>query len=229
MTTDGGDACLRTTRGRCDSLRLHRSGLAPPTPCRPPGAPKKTVCLTRRAELRGTASAGQLSVFAELQPHIGTAATCAAVPINRSGVYRARVRWARRNVCMLPRPRRQPPPLAFSDAERVALLLILNSERFADLPPTAVFAILLDEGRYHGSIRTMRAPSSGISDGFSDALVSLSISFVHPASRAHSPRSPPLWCTCLLRPSKNSRMRNCATCSAGSPPCCVDIGPKSPT
>jgi hypothetical protein len=96
-----------------------------------------------------------MSVFAELQPHIGTAATCAALSINRSGVYRARVRWARRNVCMLPRPRRQRPPLAFSDAERIALLLILNSERFADLPPTAVFAILLDEGRYHGSIRTM--------------------------------------------------------------------------
>ena len=35
------------------------------------------------------------------------------------------------------------------------LLLILNSQRFADLAPAAVFAILLDEGRYHGSIRTM--------------------------------------------------------------------------
>ena len=31
--------CLRTARGRCGSLLLHRSGLAPPTPCRPPGAP----------------------------------------------------------------------------------------------------------------------------------------------------------------------------------------------
>jgi hypothetical protein len=30
--------CLRTARGRCESLILHRSGLAPPTPCRPPGA-----------------------------------------------------------------------------------------------------------------------------------------------------------------------------------------------
>lgn len=39
--------------------------------------------------------------------------------------------------------------------ERAVLLLILNSERFADLAPTAVYAILLDEGRYHGSIRTM--------------------------------------------------------------------------
>jgi transposase InsO family protein len=32
---------------------------------------------------------------------------------------------------------------------------LLNSERFADVAPAAVYAILLDEGRYHGSIRTM--------------------------------------------------------------------------
>src|SRR5262249_37235755 len=31
--------CLRTAWGRCGSLLLHRSGLAPPTPCRSPGAP----------------------------------------------------------------------------------------------------------------------------------------------------------------------------------------------
>jgi putative transposase len=42
-----------------------------------------------------------------------------------------------------------------SEAERAVLLLVLNSERFADLAPAAVFAILLDEGRYHGSVRTM--------------------------------------------------------------------------
>jgi transposase InsO family protein len=45
--------------------------------------------------------------------------------------------------------------LAFSTAEQDALLGLLNSERFADVAPAAVYAILLDEGRYHGSIRTM--------------------------------------------------------------------------
>ena len=94
-------------------------------------------------------------MLSELQSQIGTAAACVALSINRSGVYRARARWARRDVCKLPRARRPRSPLAFSDAERGELLLILNSERFADLPPTAVYAILLDEGRYHGSIRTM--------------------------------------------------------------------------
>src|SRR5258708_4825392 len=32
--------CLRTARGRCGSLHLHRNGLAPSTPCRSPGALK---------------------------------------------------------------------------------------------------------------------------------------------------------------------------------------------
>jgi len=35
------------------------------------------------------------------------------------------------------------------------LLGLLNSERFADAAPAAVYATLLDEGCYHGSIRTM--------------------------------------------------------------------------
>ena len=40
-------------------------------------------------------------------------------------------------------------------AEQNLLLSLLDSERFADVAPAAVFATLLDEGRYHGSIRTM--------------------------------------------------------------------------
>src|SRR6202049_1842569 len=35
------------------------------------------------------------------------------------------------------------------------LMGLLVSERCADVAPAAVFAILLDEGCYHGSIRTM--------------------------------------------------------------------------
>jgi putative transposase len=40
-------------------------------------------------------------------------------------------------------------------AEQQLLLGILDSERFVDFAPATVFATLLDEGRYHGSIRTM--------------------------------------------------------------------------
>ena len=96
-----------------------------------------------------------MDAFAELHPQIGLAASCVVLSINRAGIYRTRARLARRDGCALPRRRRPPPPLAFSHSERAVLLLILNSERFADLAPAAVFAILLDEGRYHGSIRTM--------------------------------------------------------------------------
>ena len=53
-------------------------------------------------------------------------------------------------------PRARPrPPLALSIAEQNLLLGLLDSERFTDVAPAAVFATLLDEGRYHGSIRTM--------------------------------------------------------------------------
>jgi putative transposase len=96
-----------------------------------------------------------MAAFAELRPQIGIAPACVALSINRAGIYRARDRLARRHCAMFPRKRRPRPPLALSEAERSVLLLILNSERFADLAPAAVFAILLDEGRYHGSVRTM--------------------------------------------------------------------------
>src|SRR5580704_10541228 len=37
---------LRTARGRCGSLLLHRSGLAPHTPCRSPGALTRVAART---------------------------------------------------------------------------------------------------------------------------------------------------------------------------------------
>ena len=96
-----------------------------------------------------------MAVFAELRPQIGIAPACVALSISRAAIYRTRDRLARRACAMLPRKRRPRPPLALSEAERAVLLLVLNSERFADLAPAAVFAILLDQGRYHGSVRTM--------------------------------------------------------------------------
>ena len=96
-----------------------------------------------------------MAAFAELRPQIGIAPACVALSINRAGIYRTRDRLARRHCAMFPRQRRPRPPLALSETERSVLLLVLNSERFADLAPAAVFAILLDEGRYHGSVRTM--------------------------------------------------------------------------
>lgn len=50
------------------------------------------------------------------------------------------------------RPR---PPLALPIVEQEYLLGVLDSERFADTAPATIYATLLDEGHYHGSVRTM--------------------------------------------------------------------------
>ena len=50
---------------------------------------------------------------------------------------------------------RAPHPAALTAAEQAALLAVLDSERFADKSPAQVYAILLDEGIYLASIRTM--------------------------------------------------------------------------
>ena len=91
---------------------------------------------------------------AQLAPRVGLRSACQAFALNRGLVYRDR---ARRGVTVSRRaPQVRPrPPLALSSAEQDLLLGLLDSERFADVAPATVFATLLDEGRYHGSIRTM--------------------------------------------------------------------------
>ena len=44
---------------------------------------------------------------------------------------------------------------ALAAAEREAVLACLHEERFHNASPAAVYATLLDEGRYHCSIRIM--------------------------------------------------------------------------
>src|SRR5665811_352853 len=86
---------------------------------------------------------------------VGMLRACAALRVHRSGVYRDDAR--RRLLCPLPVTRlpRPAPPLALSDAERQALRDMLCSERFADCAPPTIYATLLDEGSYLGSVRTM--------------------------------------------------------------------------
>lgn len=50
---------------------------------------------------------------------------------------------------------RRRPPLVLSAEEESAVLAELNSERFMDLSPAEAYAILLEEGVYHCSLRTM--------------------------------------------------------------------------
>jgi putative transposase len=95
-----------------------------------------------------------MSAVAELMPHIGLSRACRAFGLNRGFVYRDQHR-RRPTVSRHVRRLRPRPPLALSIAEQTLLLGLLGSERFVDMAPAAVFATLLDEGRYYGSIRTM--------------------------------------------------------------------------
>lgn len=90
----------------------------------------------------------------ELAAHIGMRSACRAFALHRGFVYRDRAR--RHGAAPRRVPRARPrPPLALSGAEQDRLLGVLDSERFADVAPATVFATLLDEGHYYGSIRTM--------------------------------------------------------------------------
>ena len=92
--------------------------------------------------------------IAIMAPRIGTRAACAA-----SGVPQAT--WYRRHR-ISPLPQRPTPvphaervqPRALAAAERTAILDALHSGRFADLAPDEIWATLLDEGTYLGSVST---------------------------------------------------------------------------
>ena len=60
---------------------------------------------------------------------------------------------------------RSRPPLALIPEERQAVVDILHSERFQDQAPYEVYATLLDEGKYHCSIRTMYRILSSLHGG----------------------------------------------------------------
>jgi putative transposase len=89
-----------------------------------------------------------------LAPEIGTRAACRA-----AGVPQAT--WYRRHRASPPAPKPAPvrhreraQPRALAPAERQAILDALHCARFADLAPGEVWATLLDEGTYLGSVST---------------------------------------------------------------------------
>ena len=86
----------------------------------------------------------------DLTTIIGTRPACRALGAAPATIYRRRRPPAPRP----PRPR-PAPARALSEPERAAVLAELHSERFVDCAPAAVWATLLDEGRYLASQRTM--------------------------------------------------------------------------
>ncbi len=83
-----------------------------------------------------------------LSTEIGIKPACDALGIVRSGFYRGQ------GPATAPAPR-PSPPRTLSSEERQAVLATLHSDRFVDTAPATVYATLLDEGRYHCSIRTL--------------------------------------------------------------------------
>jgi putative transposase len=86
----------------------------------------------------------------ELSPIVGTHPACRALGVSAATLYRRR----RPPQPQAPRPR-ATPARALSEPERSTVLAELHSERFWDASPAAVWATLLDEGRYLCSERTM--------------------------------------------------------------------------
>jgi putative transposase len=86
----------------------------------------------------------------DLTTIIGTRPACRALGAAPATIYRWRLP-------PVPRPSRSraPSPRALSGVEREAVLAELHCERFVDSAPAAVWATLLDEGRYLASERTM--------------------------------------------------------------------------
>ena len=85
-----------------------------------------------------------------------TRRVCAAHTLAPSALYRTLA--ARRETPFLhspPKAERPSHPRALSPEERQEVLDMMHEDRFVDQAPAAIYATLLDEGRYLCSIRTM--------------------------------------------------------------------------
>jgi putative transposase len=92
-----------------------------------------------------------MAAVAELAPTVGVRSACDTLGMARASYYR------QQRVALSPAVAAARPASvrALSLGERETVLACLHQERFQDRSPAAVYATLLDEGRYHCSIRTM--------------------------------------------------------------------------
>jgi putative transposase len=94
------------------------------------------------------------TAIAELVGCVGVRDACQAVGTAQASYYR-RHRTSPPPAGSVPIPHRdRHQPRALSQAERQAILDVLHSDRFVDMAPAEVWATLLDEGVYLGSIST---------------------------------------------------------------------------
>lgn len=89
----------------------------------------------------------KLEVVREVGPELGIAPTCHALNLSRATYYRRQK--------PLVEQVRGASHRALQPEERAQVLRELNSERFVDMSPAAVYATLLDDETYLCSVRTM--------------------------------------------------------------------------
>ena len=90
------------------------------------------------------------ALIAHRDPVVPIELACRALGVSRATWYRQAKPRAIKPVTV-----RSPSPRRLTEAERQAVLTVLHEPRFADQPPTEIYAKLLDEGRYLCSLRTM--------------------------------------------------------------------------
>ena len=89
-----------------------------------------------------------MQTIADRGPTVGVLALCVALRVSRATYYRQRD-------SVPPRRPRRGGPRALTPGEQQRVLATLHEPRFADRAPGQVYAMLLDEGTYHCSERTM--------------------------------------------------------------------------
>lgn len=87
----------------------------------------------------------------EYKKHLPVALMCKALNYPRASFHRATCETAREK----PVHKLHVSPRKLSDAEEKNILEIMNSYRFCDKAPAEIHAILMDEGHYYCSVRTM--------------------------------------------------------------------------
>ncbi|MFD3823701.1 IS3 family transposase [Streptomyces sp. NPDC058625] len=91
------------------------------------------------------------TAFTDVEVRLGITAACRLTGRSRATHYRRLKPPAPRT----PRSQAQVQPSALSGEERAAVLELMNSAEYAELPPAQIWARELDAGRYHCSISTM--------------------------------------------------------------------------
>lgn len=86
-----------------------------------------------------------------LSRDVGVAPACRALVVSRATLYRGRKVLSRPSAGAV----RSTPARALSLPERMAVLDILHQERFWNASPYHAYSVLLDEGTYACSVRTM--------------------------------------------------------------------------